>query len=577
MDLHWIGQGSVGGKARGLGFVKTFLDDGEWLERFAPHGLHVPELAVVATEEFERFVREHELWRCIDGEEDDAHIRRRFLQASLNEGLRSALRAYLATHGRPLAVRSSALHEDAFYQPLAGLFATYVLPNNHPDPAVRLRQLEEAIKLVFASTYFSAPKNALAQMGLAVESELMAVVLQELVGDSHGDLFYPHATGVVQSLNYFPIGAMTPEDGIALMVMGLGTRMVRGERVMRFCPRHPFIRPQLYTPRDLLRYTARMVVAVDMTKNDVHLTGDAEQTTCAFPLEDARRHGTLRHLASTWVESEQTLYPGVRADGRPVLTFDALLKGDPIPLPQMLRFLKERCETGFDAPVVFKFALKLTTGRDGLRGDIFLLQVRPMVVETGDRDVDLSVVPDDRVVLRSTRALGNGVLRDVRHIILVPPESFSRAEAPNLAVRVHRLNDQLVERKLPYVLVGPGRWGSVNPSLGIPVTFDQICGARAVVELPMRGRKIEPSQGTHFFQNVASLGLFYMAVNPDAGDPLDAGWLYGQPDRGGESPARLLELDQPLGVAVDGRSREAVVFREDDGLSFRDPVATEGV
>ena len=151
------------------------------------------------------------------------------------------------------------------------------------------------------------------------------------------------------------------------------------------------------------------------------------------------------------------------------------------------------------------------------------------------------------------------------------------AEAPNLAVRVHRLNDQLVERKLPYVLVGPGRWGSVNPSLGIPVTFDQICGARAVVELPMRGRKIEPSQGTHFFQNIVSLGLFYMAVNPDAGDPLDAGWLYGQPDRGGESPARLLELDQPLGVAVDGRSREAVVFREDDGLSFRDPVATEGV
>jgi hypothetical protein len=557
--LWRLGSGEIGGKAMGLEFFRSRVSLDDWQARFAPHRLQFPDTAVLRTDLFAEFVEERGLLETFDID-DDEQVRERFLAEDLTPHLASALERYAARKTFPIAVRSSARNEDALNHPFAGLYTTVLLPNNHPNPRVRLRQLADAVRLVYASTFMKNPRHYMRSHNLSIENERMAVILQELVGNVYGSHFFPHLSGVAQSLNFFPVSYLKPDDGIALLVMGLGKAAVDGRFAMRFCPAYPLVRPQFQQPGEIMRSRQKELYALNLERNDIELRSETD-TLDLLPVADVMDNDIIPYIASSYVPEERIVYPGVRKGGTVVLTFDRILQSELLPLPAMLAYLLEKNREWWNVAVDLEFSVNFRFEGPAAVGNLYPLQSRPLVVHASPDDVALPEVAPERTIVRSKQAMGNGSLDEIRSIIYVPLQTLDPGRSRRIAGQVGELARRVLERNRRFMLVGPGRWGTTNPYLGIPVVYAHIEGARVIVEVTWEDLMVEPSQGTHFFLNIATGRVMYLSVDltrPDAA--LNRGWLDAQPDAGGLPDVRLIELEAPVHVRVDGRTMEGIVY-----------------
>jgi hypothetical protein len=496
-------------------------------------------------------------------ETDDVAIQRAFLAAELPPATRRALRAFLQRVTYPLAVRSSSLLEDSSYQPFAGIYQTYMLPNNDPDLEVRLAELDRAVRLVYASTYYTDSKSYIESTPNRLEEEKMAVVIQQVVGRRHGDYLYPDAAGVARSYNYYPIKEMQSEAGIASVALGLGRTVVDGGRCVRFSPADPGRLYQFSSTRDYLENAQREFYALDLSRPAPGgSVGDPPDSNLVrLELDAAAEHGTLDAVGSVYSSENDVVYEGVHRAGVKLVTMAGMLSAVHFPLPEVLSFLMEVGKAGFSCNVEIEFAVSLRPG-GRTPHEFAFLQIRPLVLGTAGETLDLEAVAKRDAVCLSGGALGHGHFEEIRDVLYVRPEAFDRAQTRRIAEEVGAVNARLREAGRPYVLIGPGRWGSADRWLGIPVTWAQISGVRCIVEDELRDIKVEPSQGTHFFQNLTSFGLGYFTLS--ARDPrahLDLAWLDSQPAVWESEFLRHVSVEAPLAIAVDGRSGIGVILK----------------
>ena len=553
-----LGGGSLGGKARGLAFVNALLDQHGVREAFAGVRISVPAAVVLGTDWYDQLLSGGDLRDFAIGADEDAEIVRRFLEAPLPPRLREQLATFLGLAGYPLAVRSSSLLEDSQYQPFAGVYDTFMLANDHPFLDVRQAALEAAIKRVYASTFLRRAKAYLQATSYRLEEEKMGVILQRVVGAARGPRFYPDIAGVVRSHNFYPTPPMKPEDGIAAAALGLGAAVVDGELCVRFCPRYPQRLAQLASPRDYLRNTQREFHALHLAGASARDDGASIGT---FDLAQAEADGALAWVGSTYSRENDTIYDGISRPGPRLVTFAPILKQGRFPLSEILERLVGLGVEGTSAPVEVEFAANLSVPA-GRPREFGFLQLRPLAVLREGVAIEHDGFERERLICRSDLVLGNGQVDDLRDLVVVDYHRFDRARSSEVAREVAGFNASLLHEGRTYLLVGVGRWGSSEPRLGIPVTWDQISGARVIVEAGFRDFVVAPSQGSHFFQNLAARSVGYFTVNPEAGQGfVDWEWLADQPARREAGCVRHLRFERPLVVRMNGRRNAGVILK----------------
>ncbi len=561
-----IGTGSMGGKARGLAFMNHIIDRYGIRERFEGVTVRVPPTAVVATDVFDDFLDRSGLRAAAIAAVDDESVRQGFLAAKLPPEIYDDLSYFLEQVRYPLAVRSSSLLEDAQCQPFAGVYSTYMLPNSHPDLAVRLDQLCDGIKLVYASTFLQGAKAYLAATGNRVEEEKMAVIIQQVIGGRHGDHVYPDFAGVAHSLNHYASGELKPEDGVALVALGLGRTVVEGGKCLRFSPRHPERLPQFATIKDTLNNSQRQFLAIDVSRPEAYPRGDEDDNVVSLELAVAEADGTLDAVGSVYDHQNGRIHDGIHREGARLVTFAHVLKSGVFPLPQVLDFLLEVGRRCLNCAVEMEFAARLSP--DGGPDEFGLLQIRPLTTEHETPSVPPDLLADPAALVATEISLGNGSYGGIHDVVYVPREVFDRGETAAIAEEVGRINAGLAAAGRPYLLLGPGRWGSADRWLGIPVQWSQISGAAVMVETDLDDFKVTPSQGTHFFQNLTAFQTGYLTVNQaSGGGRVDWDWFDARPAAVETRFLRHIVLDRPLSVLVDGRSGRAVVLAPDAGGS----------
>jgi len=556
-----IGGGSLGGKARGLAFIRHILRQRGVARSFPGIRIAVPPTLVLTTEIFDRFLDDNDLLDLAIHGTDDAEITRRFLEASFPILLLDNLLAFLEAVHYPLAVRSSSLLEDSQYQPFSGVYETFMLGNQHADIQVRLEQLLEAIKLVYASTFSQHAKAYVRATPYRLEEEKMAVVVQQVVGAAHGNRFYPDFSGVVRSRNFYPIGPIKVADGFAAVALGLGRGVVSGGKCLTFSPRHPRHLVQFSSVEDMLANSQTEFWALELN-HPLH-TDDpgSELREVSFGLDVAEGDGTLQMLASTYSADNHAVYDGLSRKGPRIVSFAPILKHGIFPLPQILDRLMGMGEDALGRPVEIEFAVRLPRNANDA-ADFGFLQLRPLVLSREGEDIRLEDVDPPRLICQSSMVLGHGRLQDLRDVIVVDSHRFERARSHDVALSVAHFNARLSEANVPYVLIGVGRWGSTDPWLGIPVAWDQISGARVIVESGFHDFRVAPSQGSHFFQNLTAFQIGYFTVNPDAGEGfVDWQWLAEQPAMEEHGCVRHLRFDSPLVVAMNGKTSRGMIFK----------------
>ena len=560
-----LGVGSIGGKGRGLAFVRHLLHKYNVSQRFAGVRVAVPNTLVLATDLFEQFLSENNLESFAIHCNDDRELLDCFLGAALPRALRSALADFLREIHVPLAVRSSSLLEDSQYQPFTGVYDTFMLANRDAALDVRLEELNEAIKRVYASTFSQHAKAYFRATPFRLEEEKMAVIIQEVVGAAHGTRYYPDFSGVVRSRNFYPSEPMQPNDGIAAVALGLGRMVVNGGKSLLFCPRYPQHMIQFSSVDDILRNSQTEFMALDFA---APWNGERPQSACgverlrerAFPLRDAEKDDTLRYVASTYSRDNDAIYDGLSRPGARVVTFAPILKHNIFPLPEVLDYLQKLGADALGRPVEIEFAVCM--GSSGEVAEFGFLQMRPLICSRESEDLAIESVEPASVLCRSAHVLGNGRIENIHDVVFVDYESFHRANSVEVAEIVARLNAQLVRSNTPYILIGVGRWGSKDPWLGIPVTWDQVAGARVIVEAGFRDFRVTPSQGSHFFQNLTAFRIAYFTINPDLGEgQVDWQWLAAQPALEQFGVVRHIRLEAPFTVAISGTRGVGVIVK----------------
>ena len=566
MDTEFfkIGKGSLGGKARGLAFVANLLQRlPDMHKKFEEIDLFVPQTLVITTEGFDAFVEENDLMGLSKADLPDDEIAAAFQNAKFPEWIRDELKVYLSKISYPLAIRSSSLLEDAQFRAYAGLYRTYMVPNDHPNLEVRVNQLIEAIKLVYASTYFQDPKAFSRRVGHRTEEEKMAVIIQQLIGEQHGDHFYPAISGVAQSHNYYPFAKMQPEDGIATVAMGLGKTVMEGEKALRFCPKYPQLLPQRSTVADLLENSQRFFYSLKMD-DSVQALGTKEDANLEKrEVADVADEGPIKMLASTYLHEEGRIRDTTHIPGYRVLTFAQVLKYDLFPLAKVLNDALTMGQEGMGCPVELEFSVDLCQEKE-CRPKFAFLQLRPMTARAELVQVDISEDEKSKAFCFSHNALGNAEKTDMMDIIYVKPDVFDKTRTPQIAGEISELNAGLMKAGRKYLLIGPGRWGSADRWLGIPVKWAEICGVGAMVETTVEELRADPSQGSHFFHNITTLGINYITVTDDDSDFLDWDWLSSLPVENETSFVSHVQLDKPFFLKVDGRSSQCVIIASDD-------------
>jgi len=557
-DFVKIGRGSLGGKARGLAFAAMLLKEHPELQRKYPGlDVRVPKTIAISTEGFDAFIADNNLQEFSTRESSDGEIAAAFLNAQVPEWLTRQLELVIDHTTCPLAVRSSSMLEDAQYQPFAGIYRTYMLPNNHPDRTRRLARLVAAVKMVYASTFYESPKSFAKSTFHRIEEEKMAVAIQHLAGEAYHDYYFPALAGVVQSYNFYPIAHMKPEEGIAHIALGLGKMVVEGGTSLRFSPRYPQFMPQFSTVDDILKNSQRFFYALRMKNFQEDLTPEDDPNLERLAIDDHPDCPPVRMLSSTYYPQEHRIRDGLQSGGLPVVTFAGILKYRELPLPEVLVELLEIGRRGMGCPVEIEFAVDLAAGA---RPVFDLLQIRPMAVARQKLNVQLSEEDRERAICFSSMALGNGQIQDIEDIIFVDPEAFDVTRTVEIAAEVGRLNKRLADCNRRYLLIGPGRWGSADRWLGIPVKWTDISAVRAVVETATEALRADPSQGSHFFHNITSLDISYLTASDNRRDFVDWNWLKAQPAEASTAHIRHVRLPRPLTIKIDGKKSEGVVI-----------------
>ena len=557
-----IGGGSLGGKARGLGFVNTLISTYDIKDKFSNVEISVPSAVVIATDVFDEFMEENHLQDFALSETDDALLKSRFLEApKFPEEIKTRLAEFLAIIHEPLAVRSSSLLEDSQYQPFAGVYQTFMMPNNNADDAVRLQELLQSIKLVYSSTFFRKVKDYMKATSYRLEEEKMAVIVQRMVGEQHSDRFYPDFSGVAKSYNFYPVPPQTATDGIVLVALGLGKTVVEGGNTVRFCPKYPRHLMQFFNTIETLKNAQQDFYALNLKyglEDNGHISPD--RFVEKFSMDVAETDQTLFYVGSTYSPENDAVYDGISRPGNRVVTFAPILKHKIYPLPEILEFMLRMGTWGMGTHVEIEFAANMDIPPAKPK-EFTMLQIRPMVLSRELEELDVDVPADD-VFCQSQMVLGNGVTRNVFDVVMVDIEKFDRARSKDVADEISRLNEKLVNEKKPYILIGVGRWGSMDPWLGIPVTWDQIAGACTIVESGFRDITVTPSQGSHFFQNITSFRIGYFTV--DSANKLgfiNWEWLQNQ------QPLELLEhtrhvrFKEPITVRINGHKNKGIILK----------------
>ncbi|HVP58183.1 MAG TPA: PEP/pyruvate-binding domain-containing protein [bacterium] len=554
-----IGSGELGGKAHGLaqmhGIVESKLRDA-----FAPAiTVNIPSLTVITTEFFDLFMKENDLYEIAYSEVRDDLIAHAFMKADLPVRLVGDLRALVEQVHTPLAVRSSSMLEDAMFEPFASVYGTKMVPNNEPEPDARFRRLVEAVKLIYASTFFKVARNYMKATHHITRDEKMAVVIQEVVGSRFGDRFYPNVSGVLRSYNFYPVGSGKPEEGVAELALGLGRTIVDDGVSWAFSPSFPAIDPPFKSMGDRLKHTQTRFWAINMRKPAAYDPINEIEFLENCSIAEAEYDGTLRFIASTYVAQDDRIVSGVGNAGPRVLDFAPILKDRMLPLGELLTTTKQVCEDMLGTMVEIEFAMRLDY-RHCEPAEFGFLQVRPMVVSEATVDLPAEDLAGDRVLVASEQALGNGVLDTIRDVVYVDPAKFDIMKTRLVASEIEPFNRTLVEARKPYLLIGFGRWGTTDPSAGIPVDFGQISGAKVIVESALPEIRTAMSQGSHFFHNVTSFKIFFFSVPPESAYSVKWERILKQRVVSRSDFVVHAEFERPLSVRVDGRTGRGVIL-----------------
>ncbi len=556
-----IGSGAIGGKASGLVFIKDLLAEQIDPTSFPDVEINVPTMAVIATDCFDQFIAQNHLGELHFEEMSDDRIAHAFQKGDLPVELLGDLRALIVQVKSPLAIRSSSLLEDALEHPFAGVYATKMIPNNQPDPDARFRRLVEAIKFVYASTYFREARDYIRTTGTKPSEEKMAVIIQEVVGQRRGDRFYPDISGVARSYNFYAFEPARPEDGLVTLALGLGKTIVDGGMAWTFSPAYPKKPPPFASVEELLKGTQTDFWAVNMGKPPAYDPISETEYLAQANLSDAEADDALFALASTYDPERDRVVPGIGSRGPRILNFASMLVQEQFPVNDLIKALLLASERAVNANVEIEFAITLQ-GRLGERprARLGFLQVRSMVVSDELVHVTVEDLADPHAIVASDMAMGNGTSEDIGDIVFVRPEKFSPSNTPSIARELESINRELRDQKRPYLLIGFGRWGSSHPSLGIPVDWSQISGARAIVEATLPEMNVELSQGSHFFHNLSSFRASYFMVQHGRHFGINWDWLNRQPVVHESALIRHVRPTERLSVRVDGRTARGVVL-----------------
>ena len=556
-----IGEGSLGGKGRGLAFIDNIVKHHPELNQFDNATVMIPKTVVLCTDLFEEFMDHNNLYQLALSDADDAVILDAFRRATLPASLEGDILTFIEATSSPIAVRSSSLLEDSHYQPFAGIYNTYMVPlldNRHR----MLSMLCDAIKGVYASVFFKDSKAYMQATRNVIDQEKMAVILQEVVGRQYGDRYYPSMSGVGRSLNYYPIGDERAEEGIVNLALGLGKYIVDGGQTLRICPHHPGKVLQMSDTEMALRETQTRFYALDLKNMGENFSVDDAFNLLKLSVREADKDGALQYLASTYNPTDQVIYPGVYPDGRKIISFVGVLEHDVVPLPHLLREVLRLGQEAMRRPVEIEFAVEIdATTRSCV---FYLLQIRPMVDVKSDVHINLSEIRPETILLQSNNALGHGQMDDITDVVYVKTDGYNAGNTPLIAEEISRINAKFLDRGEHYVLVGPGRWGSSDSWLGIPVKWPNISAARIIVEAGLTNYRVDPSQGTHFFQNLTSFGVGYFTINDFNGDGVyNRAVLDALPAVEEAAHVRHVRFPHALSIKVDGKKKLGYVLTEE--------------
>lgn len=556
-----IGEGSLGGKGRGLAFLDNIIKMHPEFNRFPNATVQIPKTLVLCTDIFDQFMENNNLYQIALSDASDEDILNAFLKAQLPDAFTQDFYTFIEATKCPIAIRSSSLLEDSHYQPFAGIYSTYMIPyvNDHNK---MVKMLAAAIKSVYASVYYRDSKAYMTATRNVIDQEKMAVILQEVVGKQYGDHFYPNISGVLRSLNYYPIGDETAEDGIASLALGLGKYIVDGGQTLRVSPYHPDQVLQTSEMETALRETQTQFYALDMKDLTEDFKVDDGFNIRKMKVKEADADKSLNYIASTFDPYDQVIRDGIYDGGRKVITFSGVLQQGVFPLPEILQMSMKNGAESMKRPVEIEFACNIN---DDKTGEFYLLQIRPIVDSKEMLDEDVAAIPDDKCLLRSHNSLGHGITEDVTDVVYVKTDDeFTAMNNPAIADDIERINRQFLASGKNYILVGPGRWGSSDYWLGIPVKWPHISAAKVIVEVALKNYRIDPSQGTHFFQNLTSFGVGYFTIDTNTDDGIfRQDILDNMPAIEETKYVRHVRFSSPLRILMDGMKQEGAVIMEE--------------
>jgi hypothetical protein len=551
-----LGDGSVGGKGRGIVFIRSLLENLGFAQYLPGIEVKMPRTAFVGIDEFERFLERNGLWAFAFYEAGAGEVRERFLRSPLGEELVGKLRRFLRVTERPLAVRSSGLFEDMLMVPFSGIYDTYIVPNDHEDEEVRLGQLCDAVRLIYASLFSEKSRAYFEMAGYNLEEERMGVVVQELVGSRKGRWFYPQVSGTAQSFNYYPVGYLKPEDGLCVAALGLGSYVVDGGAAYRFCPKYPKL--DIVAPSLLKESSQRVFWALDMDVKAPDLSAGEDATLVELDITEAEADRHFSLLASTWDAANDRLVPGLDARGPRIMDFANIVKYEALPFAGAIDMVLDLGAQAMGTPVEIEYALSLDEP-SGVPA-LYLLQIKPLIRNEDRVDVDLDETAIEDCFIVSERSMGNGLESGVKDVVWVDPESFDPSKTVEIAKEIEELDKALWKAGRKYVLIGPGRWGTRDRWLGIPVVFPQIAHARVIVEADIDDFRVDSSLGSHFFHNVTSMNIGYFTVPANGGPSfVDWSWLKAQKKERRTAHCVWTALEETLGILMDGKKSRAIV------------------
>ncbi|MDD3876712.1 MAG: PEP/pyruvate-binding domain-containing protein [Bacteroidales bacterium] len=558
-----VGDGSVGGKARGLAFINSLIKENKLYNKYPNTIITIPKTVVLSTDVFDEFMESNNLYKIALSDLSDEEIHTHFMHSRLPFRIHEDLLSYLSVVKNPIAVRSSSILEDSHYQPFAGVYSTYMIPKVNNDIRKMVEILSQAIKGVYASVFYKSSKAYMAATHNVIDEEKMSIVLQEICGRQYGERFYPTISGVARSVNFYPIGPENAEDGIVNIAFGLGKVIVEGGISLRFSPKHPRNILQLSSPEFALRDTQKKFIALDLNPDSFKPSVKDDINLLELGIKEAENDNCFKYVASTYDYHSNIVRDGISEEGKRIITFSNILNFNLMPLAEILNDFLQICKKEMNNHVEIEFAVNMDTPKDS--PFIFnFLQVRPIVQNYEIVNMDVDKINKEETVIFSTSALGNGIIQNIRDIVYVKPEAFNPADNLLIAQAVNAINEEFIKDNKNYILIGPGRWGSSDPWLGIPVKWAQISAARLIIESGLKNYRIDPSQGTHFFQNLTSFRVGYFTINPFIDDGYyDLDYLNNLPAVQESKYLRHVRTIKTMEIKIDGKQNIGVVYKPD--------------